>query len=154
MFRFDHMHCQISSGKTSLAIERRWWPYVAIDVLFPLVGWLIEGFVYPFNNRYLMIDGIPNRPLYFSQKDIIGNYWKHVAISNSAFWPLELCISWPKRTRGWSHVPADSLANRSWRWATPKSAGLRRRTDHFMPCMGLSEIYPKSSGLSSCSLVL
>ena len=22
-----------------------------IDVLFPLVGWLIEGFVYPFNNR-------------------------------------------------------------------------------------------------------
>ena len=24
---------------------------VPIDVLFPLVGWLIEGFVYPFNNR-------------------------------------------------------------------------------------------------------
>ena len=39
---------------------------------FPLVGWLIEGLVCPFNNRQLMIDGIPNRPLYFSQKDIIG----------------------------------------------------------------------------------
>ena len=27
--------------------------------LFPLVGWLIEGFVYPFNKREMMIDGIP-----------------------------------------------------------------------------------------------
>ena len=26
----------------------------------------------PFNNRQMMIDGIPNRPLYFYQKDIIG----------------------------------------------------------------------------------
>ena len=40
-------------------------PVIFIDVLFPLVGWLIEGFVYPFNNREMMIDGIPNRPLYF-----------------------------------------------------------------------------------------
>ena len=40
-----------------------------IDVLFPLVDWLIEGFVYPFNNRQMMIDGIPNRPLYFYQKE-------------------------------------------------------------------------------------
>ena len=27
------------------------WQRLTIDVLFPLVGWLIEGFVYPFNNR-------------------------------------------------------------------------------------------------------
>ena len=46
-------------------------PAKPIDVLFPLVGWLIEGFVYPFNNREMMIDGLPNRPLYFYQKDII-----------------------------------------------------------------------------------
>jgi len=26
----------------------------------------------PFDNREMMIDGIPNRPLYFYQKDIIG----------------------------------------------------------------------------------
>ena len=25
--------------------------YRGIDVLFPLVGWLVKGFVYPFNNR-------------------------------------------------------------------------------------------------------
>jgi len=38
------------------------------------IGWLMkkEGFVYPFKNRLMMIDGIPNRPLYFYQKDIIG----------------------------------------------------------------------------------
>jgi len=42
---------------------------------FP-IGWLINtGVVYPFNNREMMIDGIPNRPLYFYQKDIIvANY--------------------------------------------------------------------------------
>ena len=40
-----------------------------------MVGWLIEGFVYPFNNRKMMIDGIPNRPLYFYQKDIIVDNW-------------------------------------------------------------------------------
>ena len=31
-----------------------WWMVIGvgiIDVLFPLVGWWIEGFVYPFNNR-------------------------------------------------------------------------------------------------------
>ena len=48
-------------------------PIQIIDVLFPLVGWLIEGFVYPFNNRKIMIDGLPNRPLYFYQKDIIDS---------------------------------------------------------------------------------
>ena len=43
-----------------------------VDVLFPLVG-LIEGCVQtPNYNRQRMIDGIPNRPLYFHQKDIIG----------------------------------------------------------------------------------
>ena len=51
------------------------WLLIIIDVLFPLVGWLIEGFVYPFNNRKMMIDGIPNRPLYFYQKDIIVDNW-------------------------------------------------------------------------------
>ena len=45
-----------------------------IDVLFPLVGWLIKGCVYPFINREIMIDGIPKRPLYFYQKDIIEIY--------------------------------------------------------------------------------
>ena len=53
----------------------RWQGFQIIDVLFPLVGWLIEGFVYPFNNRQMMIDGIPNRPLYFYQKDIIVSNW-------------------------------------------------------------------------------
>ena len=43
-----------------------------VDVLFPLVG-LIEGCVQtPNYNRQRMIDGIPNRPLYFHQKDIIA----------------------------------------------------------------------------------
>ena len=49
----------------------------SIDVLFPLVGWLIEGFLYPFNDRWLMTDGIPNQPLYFYQKDIIGSSLSH-----------------------------------------------------------------------------
>jgi hypothetical protein len=31
------------------------WRVLYIDVLFPLVGWLIEGFVYAFNNRTLLV---------------------------------------------------------------------------------------------------
>ena len=43
-----------------------------IDVLFLLVGWLIEVFTYPFNHGKMMIDGIPNRPyIYFYHQDII-----------------------------------------------------------------------------------
>ena len=52
------------------------WP---IDVLFPLVGWWIEGFVYPFNNRQLMIDGIPvtgiNQPPI--SMAIYGHFFSH-----------------------------------------------------------------------------
>ena len=49
---------------------------VTIDVLFPLAGWLIEGFVYP---QLQQVndgpDGIPNRPKpIFCQKDIIDGY--------------------------------------------------------------------------------
>ena len=37
------------------------------------IGWLINRGVWrnPFNNRSMMIDGIPNRHLYFYQKDVI-----------------------------------------------------------------------------------
>ena len=31
--------------------EKKWLWLFLIDVLFPLVGWLIEGLLYPFNNR-------------------------------------------------------------------------------------------------------
>jgi hypothetical protein len=51
-----------------------------IDVLFPLVGWWIEGFVYPFNNRSMMIDGIPNRPLFFSKRTLLVPYVSNVEI--------------------------------------------------------------------------
>ena len=30
--------------------------YTVIDILFPLVGWLIEGVVYPFNNRIQQVN--------------------------------------------------------------------------------------------------
>ena len=47
---------------------------VSCDVLFPLVGWLIEGFeglpVYPFN-MWMMIDGIPNRPSIFTKRTLL-----------------------------------------------------------------------------------
>ena len=42
-----------------LMLRWRWgcvgvvWKQTSIDVLFPLVCWLIEGLVYPFNNRFL-----------------------------------------------------------------------------------------------------
>ena len=41
---------------------------------FPLVGWWIEVWRKPFNNRQMMIDGIPNRPLYFYQKNMIASH--------------------------------------------------------------------------------
>ena len=50
-------------------------PETGLIVDVPNSHWLVdekEGFVYPFKNRLMMIDGIPNRPLYFYQKDIIG----------------------------------------------------------------------------------
>ena len=34
-----------------LATRHFQWHLPVIDVLFPLVGWLIDGLVYPFNNR-------------------------------------------------------------------------------------------------------
>ena len=42
-----------------------WFALAFTDVLCPLVGWLIEGL------EMLMAD-IPNRPLYFCQKDIVA----------------------------------------------------------------------------------
>ena len=57
-----------------------------IDVLFPWVDWLIEEFVYPSNNRWMMIDGMP---LYFYQKDIIG----FNSFSFSSFIPSSSCCA-------------------------------------------------------------
>ena len=53
-----------------------WW---ILDVLFPLVGWLkTRGLnVYPLSqqvNDIIMIDGIPNGPLYFFPN---GHYWSY-----------------------------------------------------------------------------
>ena len=49
---------------------------LVIDVFFPLVdlvGWLIEGLeTSPFLQQVVMIDGAPNQPLYFYQKDIVA----------------------------------------------------------------------------------
>ena len=42
-----------------------------IDVLFPLVDWLIEGIETTPNDNSYLIDGIPNQPRDVSQKDII-----------------------------------------------------------------------------------
>ena len=50
-----------------------------IDVLFPLVGWLIEGFV---DDRWYT----SSRPLYFYQKDIIAN--------NVGVLQVPGCVSW------------------------------------------------------------
>ena len=45
----------VGQPPTSITVEWDvWWDGgITIDVLFPLVGWLIEGFVYPFNSRFL-----------------------------------------------------------------------------------------------------
>ena len=50
-------------------------PYRMGPIDVPNSHWLVDekrgGWRNPFNNRQMMIDGIPNRPLYFYQKDII-----------------------------------------------------------------------------------
>jgi len=55
------------------------WPIVIaiwnIDVLFPLVGWLTTGF---YDDRW----DWPNRPVYFYQKDIIGNDFHSFAFND------------------------------------------------------------------------
>ena len=63
-------------------------PVWSIDVLFPLVCWLIEGFVYPLDNRQMMIDGIPNRPLYFTKRTLLvwSSFWLYPG--QELVWPL------------------------------------------------------------------
>ena len=45
-----------------------------IDVLFPLVGWLIEGFVYPLHNRQMMIAKPEEVDLFWTQH-MVPKWW-------------------------------------------------------------------------------
>ena len=55
-------------------------PGLTLDVLFPLVGWVIEGvWRTPFNNREMMIDGIPApSPSIFTKRTL----WIVISISS------------------------------------------------------------------------
>ena len=55
-----------------------------IDVLFPLVGWLIDGFLFTPLTTGLFDDGIPNRPKpIFTKRTWIGQYTMVISISTS-----------------------------------------------------------------------
>ena len=41
-----------------------------IDVLFPLVGWIIEGPPHSATNRWMITNNVPNRPLCFFRKKV------------------------------------------------------------------------------------
>ena len=52
--------------------------------------------VYPFNNREMMIDGLPNRHLYFYQKDIVDGWW--IMIDHRPTWGIAHIQGGPQDT--------------------------------------------------------
>ena len=72
-----------------------------IDVLFPLVGWLIEGFEETPEKQQvsMMIDGIPNRPLYFFIKRT-SNWLGSLADLNRYNMPTST-FPWHELTQRW-----------------------------------------------------
>ena len=73
---------------------------------FPLLGWFIEGFLDPFNNRYVM-DGMPvtGPSTYCSQKDIVAHVCKRDTIDR---WSTGL--GWVKGYGYWRNSVTQLLA--------------------------------------------
>lgn len=84
----------------------------SMDVHFPLVGWSGRGVLFQNQAAYVIIDGIPKRPIYFDIDILLNLFHWYLLISTTVL----ICVGHPtpESCLDWTLPDIAGLADRQW----------------------------------------